>query len=293
MKRKFSFSSPGRRGPSDPWFRVGTVDVTTTVFVVALGVLFMFLWAASPNLLHPLVLTTQLVRRGEIWRILTWPLAISPSLQAVITLAVFWYFGRSLEQLFGRVRFTRFLLALTVIPAVLLTLASYVSPSLNGAAYGLSLIELGVFVCFVAESPNARFFFGLQAWMIAAFFVGIDVLTFLGHRDWGALLLLLFILAVGLLLTRAYGFAADQTWIPKVAVPGAASGGPGSKKRGGKMSAVVQGPWGGAPGVASDTVAQAEMDRLLDKIASSGMDSLTPDEKRRLKAHSKRLRGDG
>lgn len=291
MKRKFSFSSPGRRGPSDPWFRVGTVEVTTTVFVVGLGVLFMFLWAASPSLLNPLVLTTQLVRQGEIWRILTWPLAISPSLQAVITLAVFWYFGRSLEQLFGRVRFAQFLLALTVIPAVLLTLLSFVSPSLNGAAYGLSLIELGVFVCFVAESPTARFFFGLQAWMIAAVFVGIDVLTFLGQRAWGALVLLFFILAIGLLLTRAFGFAAEQTWIPKLNLPGA--GGPGRKKRSGKVSAVVQGPWGGAPGAASDMAAQAEMDRLLDKIASSGMDSLTPDEKRRLKAHSKRLRGDG
>ncbi len=290
MKRKFSFSSSGRRGPSDPWFRVGPVEVTTTVFVVGLGVLFMFLWAASPDLLNPLVLTTQRVRQGEIWRIVTWPLAINPSLQAVITLAVFWYFGRSLEQLFGRVHFAQFLLALTVVPAVMLSLLSLLSTSLNGGSYGLRLLELGVFVSFTAETPTARFFFGLQAWMIAAVFVGIDVLTFVGERQWGALLLLFFILAIGLLLTRAFGFAAGQTWIPKLGLPGVS--GSGRNKRAGKVAAVVQGPWGGAPSAASDMAAQAEMDRLLDKIASSGMDSLTPEEKRRLKAHSRRLRGD-
>ena len=33
------------------------------------------------------------------------------------------------------------------------------------------------------------------------------------------------------------------------------------------------------------------MDWLLDKISASGMDSLTPDERRRLDEHSRRLRG--
>ena len=36
MPGRFSISVPERRGPSDPWFRIGTLDVTTTVFVVIL-----------------------------------------------------------------------------------------------------------------------------------------------------------------------------------------------------------------------------------------------------------------
>jgi membrane associated rhomboid family serine protease len=288
MRPKFNFSSPQRRGPSDPWFRVGQVEVTTTVFVTALGVLSMFLYAVSPALLEPLILFTKLVRQGEIWRVITWPFANEPSLSSVITLAVFWYFGRSLEELFGRVRFTRFLIAVAVIPAVLLVILSFVSPSLEVFAVGLRLVELGVFVSFVAERPNTPFFFGIKAWVIAAVFVGIDVLQLLGQRGWGSLLLLFFILATALLLTRAYGFAAEQAWIPKLALPTAKTKRPKLVKG----SPVVRGPWGEAGLPVNDMASQAEMDRLLDKIAASGMDSLTADEKRRLKAHSKRLRGD-
>jgi membrane associated rhomboid family serine protease len=291
MRPKFNFSSPQRRGPSDPWFRVGQVEVTTTVFVTALGVLSMFVYAASPTLFEPLYLDTERVRSGQLWRLVTWPIANAPSLSAVITLAVFWYFGRSLEELFGRVRFTRFLIAIAVVPAVILALLSFVSPSLRVAALGLWLIELGVFVAYVAEQPNARFFFGIKAWVIAIVFVGIDVLQLISNRDTGALLLLLFILAMSLLLTRAYGYAADQAWIPKLALPTKAQ----SKTRKFKPvkgSPVVRGPWGESGVPVNDMASQAEMDRLLDKIAASGMDSLTAEEKRRLKAHSKRLRGD-
>jgi membrane associated rhomboid family serine protease len=292
MRPKFNFSSPQRRGPSDPWFRVGQVEVTTTVFVAALGVLSMFVYAASPTLFEPLYLTTERVRSGQLWRLITWPIANAPSLSAVITLAVFWYFGRSLEQMFGRLRFTYFLLAIAVVPAAILALLSFASPSLRVAAVGLRLIELGVFVAYVAEQPNARFFFGIKAWVIAVVIVGIDLLQLIGNRDSGALLLLLFILAMSLLLTRAFGFAADQVWIPKLALPTKTK----SKTRKFKPvkgSPVVRGPWGesGLPPV-NDMASQAEMDRLLDKIAASGMDSLTAEEKRRLKAHSKRLRGD-
>jgi membrane associated rhomboid family serine protease len=290
MRPKFNFSSPQRRGPSDPWFRVGQVEVTTTVFVTALGVLSMFVYAA--RLFEPLYLSTERVRSGQLWRLVTWPIANSPSISAAITLAVFWYFGRSLEQMFGRIRFTYFLLAIAVIPAAILAVLSFASPSLRVAAVGLSLIELGVFVAYVAEQPNARFFFGIKAWVIAVVIVGIQVLQLIGNRDSGALLLLLFILAMSLLLTRAFGFAADQAWIPKLALPTKTK----SKTRKFKPvkgSPVVRGPWGesGLPPV-NDMASQAEMDRLLDKIAASGMDSLTAEEKRRLKAHSKRLRGD-
>ena len=291
MRPKFNFSSPQRRGPSDPWFRVGQVEVTTTVFVTALGVLSMFVYAASPALFEPLKLITERVRNLQLWRLATWPIANAPSFSAVITLAVFWYFGRSLEQMFGRIRFTYFLVAITVVPAAILALLSFASPSLRVEAIGLSLIELGVFVAYVAEQPNARFFFGIKAWVIAVVIVGIEVLQLISYRNAGALLLLLFILAMSLLLTRAYGFAADQAWIPKLALPTKVQ----SKTRKFKPvkgSPVVRGPWGESGLPVNDMASQAEMDRLLDKIAASGMDSLTAEEKRRLKAHSKRLRGD-
>jgi hypothetical protein len=55
---------------------------------------------------------------------------------------------------------------------------------------------------------------------------------------------------------------------------------------------VVQGSFGGPPPATSRDLAAAqhELDELLDKISATGLDSLTPDEKRRLNELSKRLR---
>ena len=55
---------------------------------------------------------------------------------------------------------------------------------------------------------------------------------------------------------------------------------------------VVEGPWGIASTVPNPTslADQAELDSLLDKIAATGMDSLSGDEKRRLNDLSKKLR---
>ena len=51
---------------------------------------------------------------------------------------------------------------------------------------------------------------------------------------------------------------------------------------------VVSGPW--APPSASAASDQFEVDRLLDKISAQGIDSLSADERRRLKEASERLR---
>ena len=56
MAGRFSFSVPGRRNAGDPWFRIGTIDVTTTVLVVLLCVASMFVWALDPAIVDNLAL---------------------------------------------------------------------------------------------------------------------------------------------------------------------------------------------------------------------------------------------
>ena len=56
MAGRFSFSVPERRNASDPWFRIGTLDVTTTMLVVLASVATMFVWADSDELWLNLVL---------------------------------------------------------------------------------------------------------------------------------------------------------------------------------------------------------------------------------------------
>lgn len=296
---RFQFSVPNRRGPDDGWFRVGTFDVGTTVLVVALGVVSMFVYAVDQSWLIRLILFPTLVGDGEVWRLVSWPLVNNPTLSAVITMAIFWWFGRDLERVMGRIKFTWFVLALTVVPAVLATALALAVDSVNGGAAGLRFVELGVFVSYIVRYPTARFFFGIPGWVIGAVIVGLDVLRFTGDRDWFSLLLLLSSCGIGLLGIRAMGFAEEATWIPLIPLPARFAGGvpssggrrrapkAGKRRRGGDGGTVVSGPWAGP---VPDFVDQEEIDRLLDKVAATGLASLTKDERARLEAASRRKR---
>ena len=294
MAGRFSYSSPQSRYGGTPWFKVGDIDVGTAVLVAGLCVLSMFVWAVDRTMLNPLVLFADDVRSGQIWRLLTWPLANEPSFWTVITVAIFWYFGRELEGLLGRNRFAWFLAILTVVPAIVGALVGF---NIGGLEY----LELGVFVVFIAEHPTARFFFNIQGWVIGAVIVGLQFLQLLGTRNGEGLIFLLVLLATAGLAARSFGLATELPWIPKLPMPGSGmershrsptrgAGGRTTKAR--SRQTVVEGPWdppsrGPSPDAAA---AQAELDVLLDKISSSGLDSLSADEKRRLNELSKRLR---
>lgn len=295
MAGRFSYSSPESRYGGTPWFKIGDIDVGTAVLVTGACVLSMFVWAASPSALEPLVLDASDVRGGQIWRLATWPFANAPGFWEVITIAIFWYFGRELEGLLGRNRFAWFLAILTVVPAVFGTLLD-----LNVA--GLDYLELGVFVVFIAEHPTARFFFNIPGWVIGAVIVGLQVLQLVGVRDGAGLIFLLVLLATAALAARSFGLATQMPWIPKLPMPGAGVERTKAPKRRrssrgatktGQRQTVVEGPWGApTPTRASPdaAAAQAELDLLLDKISADGLESLSSDEKRRLNELSKRLR---
>ncbi len=302
---RFSFSVPERRNASDPWFRIGTLDVGTTILVILLCVASMLLWAVDAATWLNLALLPEEVRSGQVWRVLTWPLANQPGIWEVFTLAIFWYFGREIEGMLGRARFGVLLLLLTVVPGVFAVL-------LNITLFELAPVELGVFLIFIAEYPYARFFFGIPAWAIAAVIVGIQVLQYLAVRDEERILLLAISIATAALAARSFGLAASLSWIPKIPLPGSGGGG-GRRRRAtrrraadGDGGSVVSGPWSRPsgppaaprrsaslpqpPGPAAAHGDQAELDALLDKISDLGMDGLSNEEKRRLNDLSKRMR---
>lgn len=297
MAGRFSFSVPERRNAGDPWFRIGNLDVGTTVLVILLCVASMILWAIDQSTWLNLVLLPEEVRSGQFWRIVTWPLANRPGIWEVITLGIFWYFGREIEGMLGRGRFATFLLLVTIVPGVVGTL-------LDIALFELAPVELAVFLVFIAEYPFARFFFGIPAWAIGAVIVGIQVLQYLGNRQEERILLLFVSIATAALTARSMGLVNSLPWIPKLPLPGSgASRSRRSRPRRSRGSGeVVSGPWSAPSGRGTSRGAplpqppravdgdQAELDALLDKISAHGMDGLTSDEKRRLNDLSKRMR---
>lgn len=281
MSGRFQISFPGRRDHDDPWFRIGSLDVTTSVLVPALCVLSMFIWAANPEFLDPLILWADDVRRGQLWRLVSWPLANAPDIWTALTIAMLWYFGRELERMIGRVRFAWMLLLLAVIPGL-------VGTGLDINQAGIRPVEIAVFCVFCMALPDVRFFGGIPAWVFAVVIVGIEVLQLLGLRESERIVLLAASLATALLAGRAFGVLTQYEWIPNL---GRRSGKSGKRKRSpsGGGQTVVAGPWSGSS--APDPRDQYELDALLDKISAHGIDSLARGEKARLNELSKKLRG--
>lgn len=279
---RFSFPSPGSRGHDDAWFRVGTVEITTTLLVIGLAVASMFAWAINATSLLNLALFPSRVLDGQVWRIVTWPLYNEPDLFAVIALVFFFFFGRELERLMGRVRFLWYLALLTVVPGLVAT-------ALGLSAAGMRFIQLACFVGYVALYPQARSFFNIPLWVLGAVFVGIEALQLIGVRDYRGLVFLVVVIATAFVGLSLFGLTAAVSWLPNVQVPKRKT------RRKGKLKAVPNPPANAArpasprPG---DGLRQAEIDVLLDKIAAHGIDSLTAEERRRLDEASRRLRDD-
>lgn len=311
----------GKFGESDdPWFRIGQFAVTTTTIVAAISAAYMFVWAfegTSNPITAKLVLSSGLwpfsggVAAGEIWRLVTWPLPNPPSLWTLLLVAVFWMLGSQLEGLLGRRRFTFFLLALTVVPALVMTALELIN--ISGFAYGLHYVELGVLVAFATQYSNIRFWPGIPAWGLAGIIVGMAVLQAISTRDAYDLTLTVTVALFAPLLLRALGYAEHHDWLPKFPLPvqsGSRSHRPSGRSRNrqskrqtpGRRSSHVSAvpptsarpsstwPPQPPPPPPAEVAAQAKIDALLDKMGEHGLESLTDAERRALEDLSKRLR---
>jgi hypothetical protein len=285
---RFQFSKPSRRGPSDPWFRVGEVNIGSAAMLAVLCAVSYVVYAIEgPRhpVLNRLFLLPERVLDGQLWRIATWPLANEPTIFGVIAIALLWYFGTRLEDQAGRTRMLGYLVAVVVVPGIVGTL-------LDLPQGGIRVVEIVVLLTYIAEYPHVRFFFNIPGWVIGVVIVAIEFLQLVGDRDGRSLLFYAVALATAALAARAIGLLGDYPWIPVVPLPGTSRSRARTRRpkpsRSRRGSGVVEGPWGApAPSMGAD---QAELDGLLDKIASVGMDGLSSSEKRRLNELSKRLR---
>lgn len=302
---RYEFSLP-ERPLRDGWFRLGQVDVTTTALLAGLGVLSMVLYAIDKTLVYKGAFESSLVRDGEWWRVVTWPLVNPPTdIWVALTIVVFWFFGHRIEDRVGRQHYTVLIAAMIVIPAVVVTALGTRNDLGSGRwtalAFGLGLLSIGLLVVFALDSPGAQFFFGIPAWVIAGVFVAIDVLRLTADRLWAQLVLECLVIVVGCIGARQLGLVETLSFIPRVAgrnpsptgrapARGRSRGGAPKRRRPGKGApgTVVPGPWGDS---GPTLLEQAELDVLLDKISAGGTESLTPQERQRLQALSKRLRG--
>ncbi len=299
------FAAIFRRRPNDGWFRAGSYDITTTDILCGLAVLSMFLWGLFREAWNRLPFAPVLVRDFEVWRLVTWPIATEPAIWPLLGIVFFWLFGQQLEALFGRAKFVVWVLALTIVPALVLTVLGPLDGSIDFMIqFGLSNLFLGGIWVYAATYPGVKWFEVIPLWALAAVFTVLNLLQFTGTGANGRVIFLLVSVAVALVAGRSLGLATGWP-IPHLPLDGVGTGSPSRSKKkskpkpkrsaGSKPGGVVQGPWKNAPAPAPPPAApspadQIELDALLDKIGANGMDSLTGDEKKRLNDLSKRLR---
>ena len=183
MARRFRFSGVPGGGEADPWFRIGTLDVTTTMFVTLLSATMFVVYAIAPGFFSLFMLYPSQVWSGfEIWRIGTWPLSNDISLWSVISIFFFWYFGSQLEGNLGRTKMANLLVWLTLTLGILAVLFSLAFQSVAPIMAGLGTIQLVLILVFIAEYPHIQFMFNIPGWLIALVLVGINFLSLLGAR---------------------------------------------------------------------------------------------------------------
>ncbi|MEL4359337.1 MULTISPECIES: hypothetical protein [unclassified Luteococcus] len=254
----------------DHWFKIGRVEVGSTLLTVGAVVLAWIASVIAPNLPAVLLFTTAELLGGEVWRAFTWPFAEQIGLWGVLSLFFFWIFGTELEQQLGKNKMAVLLLgiwaSLTVSAAALGLLLSNFA-----VLMGIGLIQFVVLLLWIAENPRRPFFFAIPAWVVGAVLVALQVLQLIAARNLVALLSMLLGFALVAVLARSQGLLRDYDWIPGRSTP--KPGKPGKPTRAAREQAKRQ---------AARAKDDDRLNELLDQISAKGMDSLTPAQRREL-----------
>ena len=226
-------------------------------------------WMEQLPFISPLVLT------GEVWRIFSYGFVQPPNVWLVVDYVMLVWFGREVERHVGRKIFFSLYGLVYLAPPIVLTLIGLVMPTALHGGTG----ALAVFTAFATLYPGAMLMFNILAKWAAVILVGVYTLMHLANRNYGALIALwtstgfawLFIrYHQGLLVLPRLRLPRRKPKLRVLPDPKSART-PRSEKQ----------PY--ASTLNSDS-AMAEVDALLDKIATSGISSLTPKERAKLEA---------
>lgn len=248
----------------------------TTCLVLAHCVCFLLTTAALPlggaAWVSGLTFSNQAVLgQFAIWQVATYAFVHVPSLWFLIEMAMLYFFGTEVEKVLGRRQFFTFYGLLILLPPLFLVAAGLFGPVLT--LQGASAIQMGIFLAFVSLYPNLPFFFAIPAkWVWAAFFLLNSFLGIAGTA-WAPVSALWLNTLATLFFLRAVGLPWPFS-LPAISASSRESfpSTPREEPRKKKPRPT--------PRRQSDPI--ESIDPILEKIARSGLSSLTPTEKSRL-----------
>jgi len=286
-----------RIGEEEPLFHVGEFPVRLITLLVALHSAAMvaaslLMATGHAGVLEFLTYSSAAVAHGQLWRVVSYAFVAAPSVLFLLEMLMLWYFGKEVENGLGWKRFGILYAGLVLLGPVLLQALSYSGHPRSFA--GAQEVNFAVFAAFVTMHPSARFFFGAAARWVLLGLLAISSLQLLADHQEARVAVLLSTALLSILLVKKAGFTEPLflkgfTWSL-----------PWKKKSAGGFTVVH----GGLSSKTSTTTARSEpsapadpeqeLDRLLEKIARSGMVSLDETERAALeKARRAMIRREG
>ncbi len=246
------------------WWRQQPVYLAAIIALVGAASMVLFAVFSTGLMRHLVFSFDAAFKEWRLWTPVTYVLVNPPSLWGLLGCYFLWSFGEIVERHLGRRAFVRLLSLLLASSPLFISLFHLIGVR-GMACAGMTQLEFGVFIAFATLYPRAKIsiiILTLDAWVMAAIFVGINALQCLAARDWVSLLLLA--ANVG----TAYAFIRFETGAFKL---------PSMPKLTPK-----------APKPAKSST--PSVDDILDKISRHGMQSLTAEERRILDSASDEMK---
>jgi membrane associated rhomboid family serine protease len=261
------------------WMGRFPVDVTT--ILVGLHVLMAIVTAllvassggAVLNFLH--FDSARVLGSGQVWRLATYAFVHSPSmlLWFAIEMYMLFVFGREVEKFIGQRPYIILYLALLFAPSIMLTLWGLAE---RAGLAGSPALHFGIFVAFATIYPSAELLLRITAKWMTLILAAIYSLQLLAFHAWTDLAVVWISIATAFFFIRLHGVGPELVWWENFKT---------RLQPKPKFRVVPKQP---VARHEEDDVYES-IDPILDKIAKSGIGSLTPSERRMLDRARNRL----
>jgi len=261
------------------WMGRFPVDVTSILvgIHVALAIVACLLIAAGGGALLNLMLfdSARVLGSAQVWRLATYAFVHSPAmlLWFAIEMYMLFVFGREVEKFIGQRAYIALYAVLLFTPSLLLTLWGL---GQRAGLAGSPALHFGIFVAFATIYPSAELFLRITAKWMALILAAIYTLQLLAYHSWTDLAVFWTSIAAGFCFVRLRGVGPELVWWENFK----------ARLRPKPKFKVVPKP---IPMRREEDDISESVDPILDKIARSGIGSLTPNERRMLDRARDRL----
>jgi len=209
-------------------------------------------------------------KKGYLWQVFTFPLLNLPSFFYLFGLLFVYWCGIGIETYLGRRVFLRLLLLLCLVPVLTASACWYAGS--NTRIFGDLMLTIGLFIAYATLYPNAELWSWIPMKWVAFACIVLQSLTFFPAHAWNQLAVFLCSLAAVHFYTR---YEQGHWSFPRLPWP--------HRKPRFRVVPREDGPRRSIPRQEMlEDEPDSEVDRLLEKIARSGLASLTARERTQL-----------